>query len=243
MALKESNAFVLFTRPLGEADKITVLFTCNYGKVHAVARGARRPKNRFGAGLEPLSEVQVTYDERETRELASLKGCELLCSPFEQGSTPEGEAFLHHIAELVDRFNPLAEPNPRVYRLLKATVEAFRATQELQRLAAYFEIWILKLAGFFGDLERGSGCGHTLGEADAVRMSSGGSPLCLQCSRHAGGFLVQPTLRDAMKEILRRTPREWISKDLSHSTLTTLRQVTARLIRNILEGNLKVELL
>ncbi len=47
MALYRTEAIVLRTRNLGEADKILTLFTESRGKVSAVARGSRRPRNHL----------------------------------------------------------------------------------------------------------------------------------------------------------------------------------------------------
>lgn len=45
MALYRTDAIVLGHRNLGEADKILTIFSPEKGKIHAVARGVRRPRN------------------------------------------------------------------------------------------------------------------------------------------------------------------------------------------------------
>ena len=59
MALKESEAIVLRTYPLREADLLVTLFTRAEGKVRGVARSAKKSKRRFGGALEPLTFVRV----------------------------------------------------------------------------------------------------------------------------------------------------------------------------------------
>ncbi len=56
-----TDALVLRTYPLGEADRIIVLVTPGHGQVRAVAKGVRRTTSRFGATLEPfmLSRLQL----------------------------------------------------------------------------------------------------------------------------------------------------------------------------------------
>ena len=70
MALKESEAIVLRTYPLREADLLVTLFTRNEGRVKGVARSAKKSKKRFGGALEPMTYVRSFYDDRERRELA-----------------------------------------------------------------------------------------------------------------------------------------------------------------------------
>ena len=55
MALKESEAIVLRTYPLREADLLVTLFTRAEGKVRGVARSAKKSKRRFGGALEPMT--------------------------------------------------------------------------------------------------------------------------------------------------------------------------------------------
>ena len=82
MALKESEAIVLRTYPLREADLLVTLFTRAEGKVRGVARSAKKSKRRFGGALEPLTYVRAFYEDRERQELARLDSCEVLESPL-----------------------------------------------------------------------------------------------------------------------------------------------------------------
>jgi DNA repair protein RecO (recombination protein O) len=59
MALRESEAIVLRSYPLREADLLVTLFTRAEGKVRGVARSAKKSKRRFGGALEPLTYVRV----------------------------------------------------------------------------------------------------------------------------------------------------------------------------------------
>ena len=54
MPLKQSEAIVLRSYPLREADLLVAFFTRAEGKVRGVARAAKRSKRRFGGALEPL---------------------------------------------------------------------------------------------------------------------------------------------------------------------------------------------
>src|SRR3989442_13695185 len=85
MALKESEAIVLRTYPLREADLLVTLFTREEGKVRGVARSAKKSKRRFGGALEPLTYVRVHYEDGEQQELARLDSCEVLESPLAGG--------------------------------------------------------------------------------------------------------------------------------------------------------------
>ena len=81
MPLYTADALVLRTYKLGEADRIVVFLTRDRGKKRGVAKGARRPRSRFTGALEPLTEVQVAYFEKERRELVGLNYAETVPIP------------------------------------------------------------------------------------------------------------------------------------------------------------------
>jgi len=82
MPRMESEAIVLRTYAMREADLLVTLFTRAEGKVRGVARSAKKSKRRFGGALEPLTYVRAFYDVRERQELARLDACEVLESPL-----------------------------------------------------------------------------------------------------------------------------------------------------------------
>src|SRR5919199_637171 len=78
MPLRETEAFMLRTYTLKEADKICVFLSRDAGKLRGVAHGARRLKSRYGASLEPFTEVAISYFQKEHRELVSISNCEII---------------------------------------------------------------------------------------------------------------------------------------------------------------------
>jgi len=98
MALHESEAIVLRTYPLREADLLVTLFTRAEGKVRGVARSAKKSRRRFGGALEPLTYVRAFYDVREGQELARLDACEVLESPLAAEVSYARAVALGHIA-------------------------------------------------------------------------------------------------------------------------------------------------
>ncbi len=78
----KSDALILRTYKLGEADRIVVFLTRDRGKKRGVAKGARRPKSRYTGALEPLTRGEVAYFEREQRELVQLNYVDVVRSPL-----------------------------------------------------------------------------------------------------------------------------------------------------------------
>ena len=90
MPLYTADALILRTYKLGEADRIVVFLTRDRGKKRGVAKGARRPRSRFAAALEPMTEVRVAYFEKERRELVGLNYAEPVRSPMALIGGPKG---------------------------------------------------------------------------------------------------------------------------------------------------------
>jgi len=133
MALMESEAIVLRTYPLREADLLVTLFTRAEGKVRGVARSAKKSKRRFGGALEPMTHVRAFYDVRERQELARLDACEVIESPMATEVSYARAVALAHVAELLDELLPDREANDAIFRL---TLSVLHALQHVEIAAA-----------------------------------------------------------------------------------------------------------
>ncbi|MBS1790680.1 MAG: DNA repair protein RecO [Acidobacteria bacterium] len=236
MPLHDSEAFVLRTFSLKEADKICVFFTRDAGKLRGVAHGARKLRSRFGASLEPFTEVSLTYFQKENKELVSVSNCEILRSQFFEGISSEQVGVMQYLAELIDSFLLDHEPNETVYRLIAATLETMQQVQssELMTLARYFEIWMLKLAGFFPEWRRCGLCDKDLSTEPAVYLTNEGMPQCAACSGQRGEELRPPVWR-AIQEILTQSPNKFLSLAREPRLLAQVGGIATRLIVRALE--------
>ena len=71
-----TEAVVLRSFRLGEADRVLHVYTADRGRVGAVAKGVRRTKSRFGGRLEPLSHVELMLHQG-SGELQTVTGADL----------------------------------------------------------------------------------------------------------------------------------------------------------------------
>ena len=161
MALKESEAIVLRTYPLREADLLVTLFTRAEGKIRGVARSAKKSKRRFGGALEPLTYVRAYYDDRERQELTRLDSCEVLESPLANEVSYPRAVALGHVAELLDELLPDREANDAVFRLALSVLSMLRGP-DIWMPITYFELWMTRLVGFLPELSECMECGRPL---------------------------------------------------------------------------------
>jgi DNA repair protein RecO (recombination protein O) len=166
MALRESEAIVLRSYPLREADLLVTFFTRVEGKVRGVARSAKKSKRRFGGALEPLTYVRAFYDVRERQELARLDSCEVLESPMASEVSYARAVALGHIAELLDELLPDHEANDAIFRLTLSVLHVLTG-QEVWMPITYFELWLTRLVGFLPELTECTVCGRSLNDSRA----------------------------------------------------------------------------
>src|SRR6204780_5346553 len=151
MALRESEAIVLRSYPLREADLLVTLFTRVEGKIRGVARSAKKSKRRFGGALEPLTYVRAFYDVREGQELTRLDACEVLESPMASEVSYARAAALGHVAELLDELLPDREANDAIFRLTLSVLHVV-AGSDIWMPVTYFDLWLTRLVGFLPEL-------------------------------------------------------------------------------------------
>ena len=237
MGLVETEAIVLRAYHLAEADKIVVCLTRAAGVVRAVAKGARRLKSRFGAGLEPFTILDLTYFEKEGRELVSLRQAEIIRSYFNLSHNPETVAALAYMGELLLEFAPPHEPNEKLFRMVRAVTEALEQMPgEIPALVRYFEIWTLKLAGFFPEIQRCAGCGKKLVDEQHSYLNAELRLRCGDCSNFMGTAL-SAVARSQLRLAQRLSPQEFArsASSLAASPRNELTSLTQGLIGRALE--------
>ena len=190
MPLKQSRAFVLRTYAVAEADRVCVLFSGDEGKVRAWARGARKPRSRYGGALDIGNEVEAGWYEREGRELVHLDRCELVTSALPLARDPVRAAALGYLSRLVDTFAPDREADPRLFRLICACRDALLDDLSAELVVAYFEAWLLRLSGLYPRPGR-CACGAGFERDGAVFFAAGPVYACTRCAPGHG----EPTAR------------------------------------------------
>lgn len=188
MALRESEAIVLRTYSLREADLLVTLFTRLEGKVHGVARSAKKSRRRFGGALEPLTYVRAFYDVRERQELARLDSCDVLESPLASEVSYARAVALGHVAELLDELLPDHEANDAIFRLTLSVLHVLTGP-EIWMPITYFELWMTRLVGFLPELNECVVCGRNLNGSRAYFHALADGLMCTDDKRLASSEL------------------------------------------------------
>ncbi|HYL62960.1 MAG TPA: DNA repair protein RecO [Candidatus Methylomirabilis sp.] len=183
MPARETEAIILKTFSLGEADRLVSFFGRTSGRMRGVAAGARRLKNRYGSTLEVLSHVQLWYFERETRDLVRIQQCELLESFHKAQSDYALSTGLAVVSEIAEQVLPEHETQEAMFRLLLLTVREIERTATWKLALSYFAFWTVRLGGYLPQLDRCASCGAAFGEWPAFHASWEAGLLCEKCRR------------------------------------------------------------
>ena len=176
MPLKESEAIVLRSFPLGEGDRLVSFLDRQSGRLRGVARGARLPKSRFGSTLELLSYIRIWYFERESRELVRINQCELIESFLDLQKDYQAGIFLALMSEVAEAVLGEREAADPQFRLLLLAARAIRTNGPSPAILAYFSLWTVRLGGWLGTLDQCARCGRSFG-TEAAHASPGSSGL------------------------------------------------------------------
>lgn len=236
MALVETEALVLRTYNFGEADKIVVCLTHAAGVIRGVAKGCRKLKSKFGAALEPFTLVKITYYQKENQELVGLSQAEILKSHFDLSGQAETLVGLAYMGDLVIEFSPPYERNERLFRMVKACLEAICSSQsDLQVILRYFEIWLLKLEGYLPDVRRCGECHREFGDTEPAFMNSDMMLRCRNCTH--GGSALSRHIQKQLRATQRLAPFVFAqeARALPADAHREMAELTHQLIARVLE--------
>jgi len=209
MSVLTSEAVVLRTWPVHEADLIVSFFTRDYGRMRGVAKAALKSRKRFGGALEPMTLARAWFAERPRQELVRLDQLEILRSPLSAPVDHTRMAVLSFYAELIDEALPEHDPQETVFRLLVGVLEQTKAVETLPRsenrdrghandqagttqptaaqpwmALTYFSLWMTRLMGLLPDISHCIVCGEALHAAE-VSFSTYADGLF--CALHRNG--------------------------------------------------------
>ncbi|MGO9084838.1 MAG: DNA repair protein RecO [Candidatus Sulfotelmatobacter sp.] len=236
MALRESEAIVLRSYPLREADLLVTLLTRAEGKVRGVARSAKKSKRRFGGALEPLTYVRAFYDVREGQELARLDACEVLESPLASEVSYARAVALGHIAELLDELLPDREANDAIFRLALSVLHVLTGP-DVWMPVTYFELWMTRLAGFLPELTDCIVCGRSLNGSRAWFHALADGLMCADDKRLASSELSAGS-RTLAAQMFRAPVESFVGMPWPKSQCADLRKFLIQILERHIEKRL-----
>jgi DNA repair protein RecO (recombination protein O) len=192
----KTEAIVLRSIRYGEADRILHLYTPRYGRLGAIAHGARRARSRFGARLEPFFHIRLVLHEGRG-ELHTVTSADTVAAHpglRDCAATLDAAA---RACDAVARLFDSTEPHPEVFRLLANELSLLGSNPDHARAAngLAFRLKLLLAAGILPQLASCVGCGET--EHLRGFSAAAGGVVCGSCEaaafplgQESYGFLV-----------------------------------------------------
>jgi DNA repair protein RecO (recombination protein O) len=234
----KTEAIVLRSIRYGEADRILHVYTPGYGRLSAIAKGARRSRSRFGARLEPFLHVRLMLHEGRS-DLLTVTGVDTIAvNPAlrEHAATLDAAA---RACDAVGRLFETTDPHPAVFGLLANHLALLNvdAGQAKAATSLAFRLKLLLAAGIVPQLAACAVCGETdhlggfSGAAGGVVCSSceaAAFPLSEDAYRFLVGALGVPLAQapDGSERALRQVERA-ITDTAEHHAHVRLRPLLA----------------
>jgi DNA repair protein RecO (recombination protein O) len=188
MPLASTPAIVLSALRYSETSKIVRLATRELGVQSAIAKGALRPKSRFGGALQVLSEGQAQLLTKEGRELNILTGFDLRQLHVGLAADLERYAVACALAEVMLRFAP-PDPHPDSFEMLQhALMQLETAPASSIQALGFRLLWgLVSVLGFAPSIDACVIDGTPLPERGPLPFSTrDGGALCPSCAAQRG---------------------------------------------------------
>lgn len=177
----QSEAVIIKKTKHGEADRILTLLTLNRGKIHAVAKGVRRPKSKLSGHLELLTYTNVSF--ARGHNLDTITGSQTINAFLPLKSDLNLTSCGLYIAELTDQFTVEHMENIEVFRLLVDTLEKLCEVSNKEMTLRYFEMQLLNYTGYRPELQQCIKCHKALEPVANYFNKAEGGVLCPVCGQ------------------------------------------------------------
>lgn len=172
-----TEAILLATREYDAANRMVTLFSREYGKLSAIAYGARRPRSALAGSLQPFAHVELALVAG--RSVDTVRQCEIIRSFRELRENLNAMAYASLLAELTAELWPEREAEPAVFELLLAAFGLLgQRNPRITALAGALQL--LSLAGFRPELANCVACGRPLDLPARFDAAAGGG-ICVDC--------------------------------------------------------------
>jgi DNA repair protein RecO (recombination protein O) len=219
----KTQAVVLRSRDLGEADKIVTLFSPSFSRIGAVAKGIRKTKSKFGARLEPFTQVDLLL--HKGRNLDVITQAEIISSFQAIRTNLERLNYGFPMLDTVDRIAQEGEKEREVYDLLISALQTLEEmTGDYALLLAAFHLKVIALAGYLPKVSSCSSCLRTLASWERLSFSFElGGILCAACAgadltalqvSPAAAALLMPVLRADREKLKKMCVDKEIQEEL-----------------------------
>jgi DNA repair protein RecO (recombination protein O) len=179
----KTTGIIIKVRSYGEANKHLTVYTKAYGKVHAVAKGAKKIKSRFGSTLELFTETKLFFYKQAHAELYLLTQSQIATHFKNISRDVKKYTYASAVSDFINTFVPFGEKSHSLYELFIQTLYKLDTEKHEEKVFSMFMVKFLAQVGFRIALDCCTSCGSDLKQK--IRMSVSpkhGGVVCKECS-------------------------------------------------------------
>ncbi len=249
------EAVVLRHSDWGEADRLLWLFTREFGKLRAVAKGVRRARSRKAGHLEPFTRVNMLLSHG--RDLPVITQVDTIDPYLALKEDLMRMTCASYLIELLDRFTYEEGPNQALYRLITESLTRLCQPNNLDLVTRYYEMRLLDNLGFRPQLFECALCGAEIKAENQYFSAQQGGVLCPKCGPQVDGsrpvslqalkyfrHFQRSSYGDATKAVLTTSTNHEMENLMQHYLTYLLERGlnTPSFIRRVRKNNLGIEL-
>lgn len=190
MSLEKADAIVIRLADFSESSRVVTLFSREFGKFAALAKGAKRLKGPFDAAIDLLSKCRVVFIRKSSGSLDLLTEARLVTRFTPSGSDLTSLYGGYYVADLLNGLTEDYDPAPDIFDLATSTLSKLTNTEHDSLTSIVeFEVGLLRYSGLLGSLTECTVCGEPVapsGQAPTRQLAhwvSQGGLLCAHCRR------------------------------------------------------------
>ena len=208
--IKKDKAVILMTRDHGESDKTVTLITSKYGRINAIAKGAKRSKKRFVNTLEPFTSLSVVMAQSRVSSMHRIESASIINSFPEIHKSYRGYLMASLCCELTSLWTVEADMSRAIFQLLTWYLENLIYFEYKLNPTFFFQEHLLSLAGIGLNYNSCIKCGTDFRHCPEWLFSpESGGFLCRNC--HNKGNFIQRDIIYLMRHIF-NSPKEKLQR-------------------------------
>lgn len=236
MSSEKTEGLILRVTDFSETSRIVVLFTREFGKISALAKGGRKLKGPFESALDLLSTCQIVFLRKSTSALDLLTEAKLVTRFHPQERDLNCLYAGYYLAELLLGLTEDYDPHLALYAAAQDVLEMFRVSEMTMLGVLRFELVLLREIGQLPDFENCVACGAELteGRTFGFWVSEGGL-ICPECQREEYTQIsIHAGTAAALKLLSGESELAWKRLRLAPQQLKEVKRVTTAAISHVL---------
>jgi len=193
MGMEKTDALVIRITDFSETSRVVTLFTREFGRVSALAKGGRRLRGPFDSALDLLATCRIVFLRKSSASLDLLTEAQLV-RRFQPHGKDLGPYYGgYYVAELLQGLTEEYDPHPQLYVAAERTLQLLTESEHSARTLLRFQLVLLREIGQMPCVETCTECEQPIasGQSVAYWLFSGGL-ICANCHRdEPRGYAVQ----------------------------------------------------